>query len=351
MEPCFPVQHLYPCHPSPPSAVSSSPRPVRSLNRFSVPRTVPPGVQVSWTYSALGFTFSGSHPDQDNNTTALVLDKPNCVIATYLFLEQVKIRCVIGVWITGRSLYMRKIMNAPKDFVDDFLDGLLKAYPLDFRSVPGFARAITRVEPNGGDSKVAIVTGGGSGHLPLFLGYVGQGLCSAVAVGNTFSSPSAETILAATKASESGKGVLYLYGNYSGDCINFDDAADMASEEGIEIATVRAADDVASAPPVASGNRRAVAGLTLAYKCTGAAAAAGYTLSQTAAVAARSLANTRTMGVGLSPTIIPEAGRPTFQLSEDEMELGIGIHGEPGVRREQSVTRIRSPMCSSTRSR
>ena len=230
---------------------------------------------------------------------------------------------------------MRKIMNAPKDFVDDFLDGLLKAYPLDFRSVPGFARAITRVEPNGGDSKVAIVTGGGSGHLPLFLGYVGQGLCSAVAVGNTFSSPSAETILAATKASESGKGVLYLYGNYSGDCINFDDAADMASEEGIEIATVRAADDVASAPPVASGNRRAVAGLTLAYKCTGAAAAAGYTLSQTAAVAARSLANTRTMGVGLSPTIIPEAGRPTFQLSEDEMELGIGIHGEPGVRREQ----------------
>jgi dihydroxyacetone kinase len=230
---------------------------------------------------------------------------------------------------------MRKIMNAPKDFVDDFLDGLLKAYPLDFRSAPGFTRAITRVEPNGGDSKVAIVTGGGSGHLPLFLGYVGQGLCSAVAVGNTFSSPSAETILAATKASESGKGVLYLYGNYSGDCINFDDAADMASDEGIELATVRAADDVASAPPVASGNRRGVAGLTLAYKCTGAAAAAGYTLSETAAVAARSLANTRTMGVGLSPTIIPEAGRPTFQLSEDEMELGIGIHGEPGVRREQ----------------
>jgi dihydroxyacetone kinase len=230
---------------------------------------------------------------------------------------------------------MRKIMNAPKDFVDDFLDGLLRAYPRDFRSVPGFPRALTRVEPPGASPKVAIVTGGGSGHLPLFLGYVGQGLCSAVAVGNTFSSPSADAILAATKASECRKGVLYLYGNYSGDGINFDDAADMASDDGIETVTVRATDDVASAPPAASGSRRGVAGLTLAYKCAGAAAAADYTLSETAKVAARSLANTRTMGVGLSPTIIPEAGRPTFELPEGEMELGIGIHGEPGIRREE----------------
>ena len=182
---------------------------------------------------------------------------------------------------------------------------------------------------------MAIVTGGGSGHLPLFLGYVGQGLCSAVAVGNTFSSPSVDTILAATKSSESGVGVLFLYGNYSGDSINFDDVADIASDEGIETATVRAADDVASAPPAASGSRRGVAGLTFAYKCAGAAAAAGYTLAETAKVASRSLASTRTMGVGLSPTIIPEAGRPTFQLSEGEMELGIGIHGEPGIRREE----------------
>ncbi|MGO9584175.1 MAG: dihydroxyacetone kinase subunit DhaK [Acidimicrobiales bacterium] len=230
---------------------------------------------------------------------------------------------------------MRKIMNDPKNFVDDFLDGLLKAYPREFCAVPGFPRALRRVEPSGADPKVAIVTGGGSGHLPLFLGYVGQGLCSAVAVGNTFSSPSADAILAATKASQSGKGVLFLYGNYSGDGINFDDAADMASDSGIETETVRAADDVASAPPAASGSRRGVAGLTLAYKCAGAAAAANYTLSDTAKVAARSLANTRTMGVGLSPTIIPEAGRPTFELAEGEMELGIGIHGEPGIRREE----------------
>ncbi len=230
---------------------------------------------------------------------------------------------------------MRKIMNNPKNFVDDFLDGLLKAYPRDFCSVPGFPRALTRVEPAGVDPKVAIVTGGGSGHLPLFLGYVGQGLCSAVAVGNTFSSPSAEAILAATKASESGKGVLFLYGNYSGDGINFDDAADLAGADGIEMATVRAADDVASAPPAARISRRGVAGLTLAYKCAGAAAAANYSLSETAEVAARALSNTRTMGVGLSPTIIPEVGLPTFELAEGEMELGIGIHGEPGIRREQ----------------
>jgi dihydroxyacetone kinase len=230
---------------------------------------------------------------------------------------------------------MRKIMNAPKDFVDDFLAGLLKAYPRDFRSVPGSTRAIARVEARGADPRVGIVTGGGSGHLPLFLGYVGQGLCSAVAVGNTFSSPSVDAILAATKASESGKGILFLYGNYSGDGINFDDGADMARDDGIDTATVRAADDVASAPPAASGSRRGVAGLTFAFKCAGAAAAAGYSLSETAGVATRSLEGTRTMGVGLSPTIIPEAGRPTFQLSEDEMELGIGIHGEPGIRREK----------------
>ena len=230
---------------------------------------------------------------------------------------------------------MRKIMNDPKSFVDDFLDGLLKAYPSDFRVVSGARRALIRVEPPDAGPKVAIVTGGGSGHLPLFLGYVGQGLCSAAAVGNTFSSPSADSILAATKASESGKGVLFLYGNYSGDGINFDDAAELAADNGIETVTVRAADDVASAPNTFKTSRRGVAGLTLAYKCAGAAAAADYSLSETAAVATRALLNTRTMGVGLSPTIIPEAGRPTFELAEDEMELGIGIHGEPGIRRER----------------
>jgi dihydroxyacetone kinase len=224
-------------------------------------------------------------------------------------------------------------MNAPERFVDDFLGGLLKAYPDCLRPVPGFPRAIARVDPPGAGRSVGIVTGGGSGHLPLFLGYVGQGLCSAVAVGNTFSSPSVDSIVAATQAADRGAGVLYLYGNYGGDNINFDDAADVAAQAGIETATVRAADDVASAPPQAARQRRGVAGLVLAIKCAGAAAASGYSLSATAEVAARALAGTRTIGVGLSPTILPEAGRPTFELPEGEMEIGIGIHGEPGVSR------------------
>jgi phosphoenolpyruvate---glycerone phosphotransferase subunit DhaK len=228
---------------------------------------------------------------------------------------------------------MRKIMNDPERFVDDFLGGLLKAYPDYLRPVPGFPRAIVRVDPAEAGPCVGIVTGGGSGHLPLFLGYVGRGLCSAAAVGNTFSSPSVDSIVAATRAADKGAGVLYLYGNYGGDNINFDDAADAAAESNIETVTVRAADDVASAPPRAARQRRGVAGLTLAFKCAGAAAASGYSLSATAEVAARALANTRTMGVGLSPTIIPEAGRPTFELPDGEMEIGIGIHGEPGISR------------------
>jgi phosphoenolpyruvate---glycerone phosphotransferase subunit DhaK len=228
---------------------------------------------------------------------------------------------------------MRKIINAPDRFVDDFLGGLLKAHPDHVRPVPGFPRAIARVDPAAAGPSVGIVTGGGSGHLPLFVGYVGQGLCSAAAIGNTFSSPSVDSIVAATRAADTGLGVLYLYGNYGGDNINFDDAADMAAEAGIETATVRAADDVASAPPQAARQRRGVAGLTLAFKCAGAAAAAGYSLSATAEVAARALASTATIGVGLSPTILPEAGRPTFELPAGEMEIGIGIHGEPGVSR------------------
>jgi dihydroxyacetone kinase len=230
---------------------------------------------------------------------------------------------------------MRKILNDPGGFVDDFLDGLLKAYPGHFRSVPDFPRAVVRVDPVGSSPApaVGIVTGGGSGHLPLFLGYVGQGLCSAVAVGNTFSSPSVETIVAATEASDRGMGVLYLYGNYGGDNLNFDDAAEVVAEKGIGTATVRAADDVASAPPGAQRRRRGVAGLTLAMKCAGAAAAEGRSLADTADVASRALAATRTMGVGLSPTIIPEAAKPTFELADGEMEIGIGIHGEPGISR------------------
>lgn len=227
---------------------------------------------------------------------------------------------------------VKKIINDPGAFVDDMLEGLLAAHPDQLRSVRSDNRALARADaPIAGH--VGIVTGGGSGHLPVFLGYVGSGLCSAVAVGNVFSSPSVDQIVAATRAANGGSGVLYIYGNYGGDVLNFDLAADMVGSEGIENVTVLVTDDVASAPKERASDRRGVAGLVFAWKCAGAAAERGDSLQQVADAARWAVANTRSMGVGLSPTIIPAAGRPTFQLGEDEMEIGIGIHGEPGARR------------------
>lgn len=227
---------------------------------------------------------------------------------------------------------MKKLINDPEAFVEEMLDGLLLAHPDELRAASDDRRALVRADaPVAG--QVGIVTGGGSGHLPVFLGYVGRGLCSGVAIGNVFSSPSAEQVFAATKATDGGAGVLYLYGNYGGDVFNFDLAADLAEVEDIETATVLVTDDVASAPPEKADTRRGVAGMVLVYKCAGAAAEQGRSLAEVAAVATAANAATRSMGVGLSPTILPAAGKPTFELAEGEMELGIGIHGEPGTRR------------------
>jgi dihydroxyacetone kinase len=181
--------------------------------------------------------------------------------------------------------------------------------------------------------EVGIATGGGSGHLPLFLGYVGAGLATSVAVGNVFSAQSSDAALAAIRAADAGRGVLVLIGNYTGDRLNFELARDLAEADGLDTRLVLFADDVLSAPPERSADRRGVAGVAFAYKCAGAAAAAGASLDDVTAVAARVAARTRTAGVGLSPTVLPTTGRPTFQLADDEMEVGIGIHGEPGVRR------------------
>ena len=227
---------------------------------------------------------------------------------------------------------MKKLINDPDAFVDEMLEGLLLAHPDQLRSASPDNRALVRADaPIAG--KVGIVTGGGSGHLPVFLGYVGAGLCTGVAVGNVFSSPSAEQCLAATKASDGGAGVLYLYGNYGGDVLNFDLAADMAELEGIQTRTVLVTDDVASQPPERAAERRGVAGLVLAYKVAGAAAERGDSLEEVAAAAQAAVDATRTMGIGLSPTILPTVGKPTFELDEGQMEIGIGIHGEPGIHR------------------
>ena len=186
--------------------------------------------------------------------------------------------------------------------------------------------------------KVGIATGGGSGHLPVFMGYVGRGLIDGAAIGNVFASPSSDDMLEVTRAISAGRGVLYLYGNYGGDRLNFDLAAELAADEGIEVRTILGADDVASAPPERAGTRRGIAGIFFLYKVAGAEAASGASLDEVVAVTERAAAGTRTMGVALSPCTIPAAGVPTFELPVGQMEIGMGIHGEPGVRRGPLAT-------------
>lgn len=228
---------------------------------------------------------------------------------------------------------MKKILNDPHAFVDEMLDGLYKAHP-DQLGYSNDLRALVRADsPVAG--KVAIATGGGSGHLPVFLGYVGRGMLDGCAVGDVFNSPSSEQMLEVTKRIHGGKGVLYIYGNYGGDVMNFDMAAEMAELDDVEVRTVLVRDDVASAPPEEAERRRGVAGMVFAFKAAGAKADEGGTLDEVAAAAEKALANTRTMGVALSSCTVPSVGKPTFSIGEDEMEIGMGIHGEPGVKREK----------------
>ncbi|MET3770251.1 dihydroxyacetone kinase/dihydroxyacetone kinase-like protein [Marisediminicola sp. UYEF4] len=227
---------------------------------------------------------------------------------------------------------MKKIINEPNAFVDEFVEGILLAHPDLLKTPADDRRVLVRADaPVTG--KVGIITGGGSGHLPLFKGYVGRGLCDGVAIGNVFSSPSSAQVLEATKAVSGGAGVLYLYGNYGGDVFNFDLAADLAELEGIATMTAVGRDDVASQPKERSADRRGVAGIMFAFKAAGAAAERGDSLEQVAAVAEDIIDNTATMGIGLSPTILPTTGKPSFELDDGEMEVGIGIHGEPGFHR------------------
>ena len=226
---------------------------------------------------------------------------------------------------------MQKLINDPVNFVDEFVEGLVLAYPGRFRRLE-HERGVVRA----GDvfrDRVTIATGGGSGHLPLFAGYVGAGLADGCAIGNLFASPSSEQMLAVTRAINGGKGVLYLYGNYGGDRLNFDLAADLAVMEGIEVATVRGADDVASAPLEHASDRRGIAGIFFGYRIAGACAATGASLAKVAAVTSRALEATRSMGVALGSCILPTVGKPNFEVAEGEMEIGMGIHGEPGVQR------------------
>lgn len=232
---------------------------------------------------------------------------------------------------------MRKIINDPEKVVDETIEGILAAFPKHLKRVDGTARGLVRADcPVQG--KVAIATGGGSGHLPLFLGYVGEGLAHGVSIGNVFSSPSSDDMLAVTKGIDGGEGVLYLYGNYSGDTMNFDMASEMAEMEGIRVLTSLGRDDVTSAPNSELARRRGIAGIFFGYKIAGAAADAGRPLEEVHKAAETALHNTRSMGVALSGTTIPAVGKPGFEVPEGQMELGMGIHGEPGVERGPLLT-------------
>jgi dihydroxyacetone kinase-like protein len=212
----------------------------------------------------------------------------------------------------------------------------LKAYPSVLAYTEDIHAIVRADSPVQG--KVGLATGGGSGHLPVFLGYVGQGMLDGCAVGDVFASPSADQMFALTKRINGGQGVVYIYGNYGGDVMNFDMAAEMADMEDIPVRTVLVKDDVASAPPEEAGRRRGVVGMVFAFKIAGAKAARGGTLDEVVAVTEKALANIRTMGVALSPCTVPMAGKPTFTIGEDEMEIGMGIHGEPGKKREKLQT-------------
>ena len=232
---------------------------------------------------------------------------------------------------------MKKILNDPEAYVDEMLEGLVAAHPAHYRLVGDDRRAVARATP-GKEGKVGIVSGGGSGHLPVFTGYVGTGLLDACAIGDVFASPTAEQMADAIRAADRGAGVLRLYGNYGGDVMNFDMAGDLVEMEDIETTTVVLADDVASAGPDEAAKRRGVAGMVYAFKIAGAAAEAGGDLSEVTRAAQAAADACRSIGVALSPCTVPQAGRPTFEIGETEIEMGMGIHGEPGVWRGELKT-------------
>lgn len=216
--------------------------------------------------------------------------------------------------------------------MDESLKGIILAHGGMLKFAENNLRSVVRSDaPVQG--KTAIVTGGGYGHLPVFLGYVGKGFCDGVAVGNVFTSPSCDAIVDAARAVNGGAGVLFLFGNYMGDSMNFDMAAEMLELEGIPTAIVKASDDIASAGREDFKNRRGVGGIFFPYKLAGAKAERGAGLEEVRALAEEVCANVSTLGFSMSSCQLPGAPKPIFELPATEMELGMGIHGEPGVER------------------
>lgn len=223
---------------------------------------------------------------------------------------------------------MKKIMNKPEDFVRETLEGIQLAYPDKLKFLDDKQRILVSAFPPK-KGKVGIVTAGGSGHLPVFLGYVGRGMLDACVIGNVFASPSASKMAEAIRACDFGAGVLCLYGNYGGDHLNFSMAIEDVAFDEIDTVAVQIKDDVASSSD--PEKRRGVAGMVFAFKIAGAAAEQMYSLSEVATVTQKALDSTRSIGFALSPCILPEVGTPGFTIPEGKIEIGMGIHGEPGI--------------------
>ena len=232
---------------------------------------------------------------------------------------------------------MKKIMNNADNFAIETVEGIIAAYGDKVKLLNGDPQMYLSNYP-AREGKVGIVTAGGSGHLPVFLGYVGQGMLDGCIVGNVFASPSAKKMAEVITACDRGNGVLCLYGNYGGDKLNFEMACEMVEMDDIETRSVLVRDDMASSPIESKEKRRGVAGMVYAFKVAGAAAEMGMNLDEVAQVAEKALENIRTVGVALSPCVVPMVGKPTFTIADDEIEVGMGIHGEPGIEVRKMMT-------------
>lgn len=240
---------------------------------------------------------------------------------------------------------MQRFINNPDEVVEDTVKGFIKAHS-DIVRLAGNPRVvIAKDAPHAG--KVGVVTGGGSGHEPAFIGYAGKNMLDAVAVGELFSSPTAKSFHDAIREANGGRGVICLYGNYAGDNMNVKMAIKLAAKDDIEVATVVANDDVCSAPPEEREKRRGVAGEIFMWKVGGAKAATGASLEEVRVAAQKAIDSCRSVGIGLGPCTLPAVGHPNFQIEPGTMEVGIGHHGEPGVRVEplKTAAEIADAMC------
>jgi dihydroxyacetone kinase-like protein len=227
---------------------------------------------------------------------------------------------------------MKKIINKPENVVDEMLKGAVAAHPAYIRRLEGTNVLVRAGAPN---PKVALVSGGGSGHEPTHGGFVGKGMLDGAVAGAVFTSPTPDQVFEAIKAVDGGKGVLLVVKNYTGDILNFEMAAEMAEAEGIKVDYVVVNDDVAVENSTWTSGRRGIAGTIFVHKIAGAKAEAGAELDEVKQTAEKVIANVRSMGMALSPCIVPAAGKPSFTLEENEVEIGMGIHGEPGTHREE----------------